>query len=175
MSIPKRKRTAAVFVRPAERHILRPTQVKLGARVRILLVEDDSVQAKSLQHEIVSQGHVCEVRTSLADLDVAALATKCDFAVVDLFLPGSEPEETIAAVSKWPVRAIMLSAGANYDLSRKAAQMGLFLYPKPPNSFNMETICGCIVGMAERDKAQNKRVNEAVAALEKATEQRPGA
>jgi two-component system response regulator RegX3 len=69
-------------------------------RPRIAVLEDDSSQAKLVQHWITSQGHICRLFDRGGDILKAVLRDTYDLVVLDWRVPDLSGEEVLRAIRK---------------------------------------------------------------------------
>jgi DNA-binding response OmpR family regulator len=69
-------------------------------RPRIAVLEDDSSQAKLVQHWITSQGHICRLFDRGGDILKAVLRDTYDLVILDWRVPDLSGEEVLRAIRK---------------------------------------------------------------------------
>lgn len=142
-----------------------PTQCRTchkGVLLRILLVEDNPVEALTLKRIIEEQSpNACvEIVDTLAKM--TALAREdFDIALVDLNLPDADPREMIQALKNFDLPVAVITGHGYPELAEEVGEtLGLPVMIKPSSRLDIESIARNVIGLASFRQHQERELQE---------------
>lgn len=127
--------------------------------VRILIVEDNPLDAMLLSRLIEEQGGSVTVVGTAAGLKSANMED-FDFALLDLSLPDSDPEQTLELMEQMPIPRAVITGNRCKGMCRAAGRMFVPVLIKPIGNFDLEAIAENVIGMAEAYEEQKRELKE---------------
>lgn len=119
--------------------------------MKILLVEDNPIEAHALQSLIKEQGDVVSVDVvgTLEELQ-NSVSAGYDVALVDLNLPDATAEEMIEALRTIELPTMVITGTGHPEVCGQVGRkLGVSVMMKPTSRMDMESIARNVIGVAE--------------------------
>lgn len=130
--------------------------VSASGTPRVLIVEDNNLEAKLLEEHLTRRGFRAEVTTTTDDaIKRIAAAVPFSGAIVDLSLPGGKSGIVVASAlrSIWPkTNVAILSGYVDDDILAVCEKHGFKVFRKPVDSVALNAILDLIVNTTEVEK-----------------------
>lgn len=130
--------------------------------MRILLVEDNPIEALALKRMIEEQSPSAEVVIvdTLAKMEAKA-HEDFDIALVDLNLPDAGPQEMVAALQDCDLPVAVITGHGYPDLAGDVGdKLGIPVMIKPSSRPDMESIARNVIGLARYRQRQERELEE---------------
>lgn len=141
---------------------------KAGRAVRILLVEDNPVEARLFKKIIEDQNKeaVVTIVDTLEKMEHAKRGGgEYDIALVDLNLPDADPQMVIDSLEDFELPCAVITGHGYPDIAGQVGRkLGLPIMIKPSSRLDIESVARNVIGLAEY-RAQQERELEELRAL----------
>jgi hypothetical protein len=136
---------------------VRIPQRKQVGPVNILLIEDCQADADTIMRHIGVMEHGCHCVSSLSELQKISVKDY-DFAVVDLWIAGSDPQQTIATMEKAGIPYVITTGSNDPVVAREIGEHEIGYTIK--HAEDMEAIAQYAVGRAQAAKRKAEEDEE---------------
>lgn len=137
-------------------------ECKSRRAVRILIVEDNPIEARLLKAMIEGQSGEAFV-TIIETLEkmTAAKHGEFDIALVDLNLPDADPQQVIDALEHFDIPVAVITGHGYPDIAGQVGRkLGLPIMIKPSSRLDIESIARNVIGLAEYREQQERELQE---------------
>lgn len=130
--------------------------------MRILIVEDNPIEALTLRRSIEEQspGATVAIVDTLEKMR-AAQSADYDIALVDLHLPDADANDMIAALEDCDLPVAVITGHGYPEIAERVGEkLGLPVMIKPSSRLDIESIAKNVIGLAKFRRAQERELEE---------------